>query len=148
MDEFNEAVGIGLRLLHTRDRFPEEVRLALLAKGISEDTAEQAVAHLVKKGLLSETRAVDSKLCSLSGKRAKGDHAIMAELERLGASQEAIVNTMDASGDERERARQLLAAKFGSPPSLPKAARFLNSRGFSEETISSVLEDLGADPLG
>ena len=148
MDKFNEAVGISLRLLHVVDRFPLEIRAALFAKGFSGEIIDRALEHLVGKGVLLEERALESKLRKLDGKRAKGDQAISAELERLGANPETVLAALAVQGDELSRARALIGSKFKNGAPLAKVARFLNARGFSEETITSLLEDLGEEGLG
>lgn len=142
MHDFQAAVAAGIKLLHTKERFPDEVRGALSSKGFDEETTEQAIEHLKRKGLLSEDRAVASKLRVRSGRAAKGDLGIEAELLAAGATEEAVRNALESYGSEADRAREALAAKFGESPPRAKAARFLQSRGFSQDTIESLVEEL------
>lgn len=148
MDDFNKAVGISLRFIHSRERFPAEIREHLASKGFASEVIDQTLDHLARKGVVSEERAVESRVRALSGRRAKGDIALQADLDKAGADPEIASQVILQQGDELARARDLLKVKFPEMPPPAKVARFLNARGFSEETIRSVLEDLGIDPMG
>jgi SOS response regulatory protein OraA/RecX len=142
MDRLNEAVEVSLRFMRSRERFPGEVHTALIAKGFAEEDATAAVAYLVKRGLLSESRAAEEALRRMSGKRAVGNARLAQEWETLGAI------TPLPNLDERERASAAIAARHVQRATPGQASRFLAARGFSEETIRSVLEELFPEAFG
>jgi len=142
MDRLSEAVDASLRLMKSRERFPGEIREALLHKGFTADEANAAVDHLTKKGLLSEARAAEAVLLRRSGRRAVGNARLALDLERRGASAPL------PQIEERGRAMEALSGRAGKSANPGQVGRFLVSRGFSDETIRSILEELFPEAFG
>lgn len=83
--------------------------------------------------------------------RAKGSRwgkvKILAHLERAGAPAE-VLERLEAEFDDREeeaRARAALERKFPHGVDRARAYRFLWARGFDEEVVRAVIEDLPAE---
>ncbi len=125
--------------LQGREYFPEELRARLIAAEWPLAEVEAAMELLIEKKLVSEKRALDSVLHARTGKRAVGRAKLQCELERRGAP------SVELPSDEQEIANavELVNAKYPNGAEVPKMARFLASRGFEEETISSVIDRLG-----
>jgi SOS response regulatory protein OraA/RecX len=80
------------------------------------------------------------------GKSAKGNIAMIHKLTSKGLDESMVQAFLDELAEpEIERAKNLVALKFGKGDQPKRIARFLHSRGYSEETIESLLGDLSAD---
>jgi SOS response regulatory protein OraA/RecX len=135
------ALKAALAFLKSRDRFAAEIRAHLLAKGFDEAIAEEAVADLIERKLINDCNTAERHIERNSGKRGVGSEKLRAELQKLGAPEDIIAAKLQLlEGGEAERALQALRAKYKSGAERAKAGRFLFGRGFSEETIESVLD--------
>lgn len=137
------ALQQAMKWLERREYFTEELRTRLLTAGWPESEVNEALAVLRDKRLLSDSRALEATLTSRSGKRVIGRARLSSELEKKGADADAISLVLPDDEEERARALELLSKKYPDGVDLPRAARFLASRGFEEEIIGSVLERLG-----
>jgi regulatory protein len=131
-----------VRRLAARDRFSGDLRAWLLGKGVSEEAAERAIAHLERRRLLNDDRTAENLVERSAGKAAKGRERLRAELRRLGADEETIERALAArdEGAELDAAVRLLEAKGFGPDQRARAGRLLASRGFDEETVRAALD--------
>lgn len=111
----------------------------------AEDPAqvERLLDDLEKRGWLSESRFVEQ--LTVVRRRKFGAARILHELREKGVSAAAIEAAQSQlKGGEVEAARSVWKKKFGSLPRTleerGKQSRFLASRGFSPETIRTVLK--------
>ena len=129
-----------LRLLVRREHSRAELARKLLPHAESEAAVNAVVDLLQSKKQLSDERFAEERARSLS--RKYGSARIRQDLKERGVAEE-IVERVSADGD-LERARAILSRKYRQPATareeLAKRARFLQSRGFSYEVISSVLK--------
>ena len=129
-----------LRLLVRREHSRAELARKLLPHAESEAAVNAVVDLLQSKKQLSDERFAEERARSLS--RKYGAAMIRQDLKERGVAEE-IVERVSADGD-LERARAILSRKYRQPATareeLAKRARFLQSRGFSYEVISSVLK--------
>lgn len=96
---------------------------------------------LTNHRLLDDLRYARNAIERNDGKRAIGDQALRDKLESRGVPSEVIDALMsEVDQDELSRALVLVDAKFSGTGSPGRVARFLSSRGFSDETIESILE--------
>lgn len=114
----------------------------------AEDPAEveSLLDDLEKRGWLSEARFVEQ--LTVVRRRKFGAARILHELREKGVSEAAIEAAQsELKGSEIEAARSVWKKKFGSLPQTleerGKQSRFLASRGFSPETVRTVLKDGG-----
>jgi len=130
---------LALRKLKTKDRYEAEVRSFL--SEFDEDTVERVIRFLIDRRIIDDTKTTQNLTERNTGKRLVSLEKLRAELLERGAPEE----TLDAViGQDFENKCSgmlyLLARKFSPTDSRAKAARFLYSRGFSEEEIESVLD--------
>lgn len=107
---------------------------------------ESLLDDLEKRGWLSEARFVEH--VTTVRRRKFGAARILHELREKGVSEAAIEAAQsELKGSEIEAARSIWKKKFGSLPQTleerGKQSRFLASRGFSPETVRTVLKDGG-----
>ena len=107
---------------------------------------ESLLDDLEKRGWLSESRFVEQ--LTVVRRRKFGAARILHELREKGVSAAAIEAAQSQlKGGEVEAARSVWKRKFGSLPQTleerGKQARFLASRGFSPETVRTVLKGGG-----
>ncbi len=141
---FEQALQIALKELAKGERFTSEIREALASKGAA-DLSNEVVGHLVRRNLLNDKRAAEAVLNRQSGKRALGVEKLRETLVRRGAPPELIEEVLEGeNSNAKERVLALLSKKFPQGASRAHAGRFLFSRGFSEESIESALDEWNA----
>jgi regulatory protein len=143
----NELRQQAVRLLAQREHTHAELRkkLAGSVEGCTAEDIESVLADLAATGLLSDGRAAESYLRGHGARfgAAKLKHALRAK----GVDDETIAAGMVDAGldDEIERARAIWVRKFRTAPQdkreWAKQARFLQSRGFSVDTIRRLLKN-------
>jgi regulatory protein len=106
----------------------------------SEADVDALLEHLQQRGLLSDTRFVESRVHARAARY--GNRRIEHELRQHGAAvPPALQGELRAT--EFDRAHAVWARKFGQPPTTPaertRQMRFLAGRGFGAETIVRVL---------
>jgi len=135
-------------LLAQREYSRQELRDKLKAEDASPEEVEQALAQLAAKGLVDDTRVVETLVNRRAGKL--GASRLRQELQAKGVSAELVAETMaDLKGTELARAQAVWQKKFGllaaSAADRNKQARFLASRGFSGEVVRQVISGLADD---
>lgn len=131
---------IALKALVKRDYLVAELRSLLVQKGYSDEQADGALDQISRWGFLDEPRHATQ--IAQTRQRRYGRERILAELEAKGATDVAIQAVMELLPEENEfeRARTLVVAKGFTRSDRVKAARFLATRGFSQEVIESIIE--------
>ena len=132
-----------LRLVATRARSRAEVRQHLEAWGVEAGTAEALMARLEAAGLLDD-QVVAADVSGALGRRGHGSLRAAHDLDRLGVEPAAAAQAVgDHAAGDGERARTLIADRFGPPPYdvavARRAAAFLMRRGFGEDDVASAL---------
>ena len=135
-------------LLAQREYSRKELSDKLTAAEASPEEVEQALKQLEAKGLVDDTRVVESLVNRRSGKL--GASRLRQELQAKGVSPELVAETMAGLKDtELARARAVWQKKFGqlatSGPERNKQTRFLASRGFSGEVVRQVVAGIADD---
>ena len=135
-------------LLAQREYSRKELSDKLTAAEASPEEVEQALKQLEAKGLVDDTRVVESLVNRRSGKL--GASRLRQELQAKGVSADMVAETMaELKGTELARARGVWEKKFGllasSASERNKQARFLASRGFSGEVVRQVVSGLADD---
>ncbi len=124
----------------------EHSRLELARKLASRGSVEEieiVLAELERQGLLSDARFADAYVRShaLRFGAAKLRHTLRAK----GVDDQTIAASMGDLPDELGRARAIWEKKFSAPADAKdwaRQARFLQSRGFSADTIRKLLKNL------
>lgn len=138
--DVHSALLIALRLLRRQDLTIQEISIRLEPK-FEPSVVEEAIRFLSEKKILNDCRLARFALERNEGKRAIGDQALRDKLESRGVPKELIEEIfLENDVDELSRALVLVDAKFSGSQNPGRVARFLASRGFSEDTIESILE--------
>ena len=132
-----------MQALARREYSRAELKAKLLPHASETDDVDAVLDDLVKRGWLSDARALEQTVRS---KRERfGTQRIAHELRQKGISDELISTVIpDLKQGELEAARDVWQRKFASPPQdakeKAKQMRFLQSRGFSMEVIFKVMK--------
>lgn len=138
----DDVLALVLKYLRAAERTGAELRAHLARKGVASEAVETAVAWAMAKGYVDDERVREREIELAKHDRKVGRAKVVARLERRG------VNTGEANtgyGDEEEVATALRLIESRPDMRWDKAARLLGSRGFSEETIRAVLEQVYPD---
>lgn len=135
-----EAMNLAAKALKHRDRFENEIAVLLRNKDL-----ESEVPHVLETfrrwGTLDDRRVAEGVRDQALAKRSS-TQAIRAKLLSRGVEAdlvEEVLSTLDSS-QNLSAAQALVTSKFNETTPAPKIARFLGSRGFSEEVIEAILE--------
>jgi regulatory protein len=137
------AVDAALSALQHRDLSTLEFEQRLTAKGFSEPDRGDAIATLVRTGMLDDRRFAEARAGALAA-RGAGNALIRDALERVGIDAEVLEEAIAALETEAERAR-LIVARRGSSA---RTARYLSGKGFMHETIGAVVAAGTRDEIG
>ncbi len=137
-----------LRLLSGREHSRLELRRKLANHAESPEQLEVLLDELTRKSQQSDERF--AKLRSRVLSRKYGSSRIAYDLRSKGVSDEVIeASVVEAQSTELARAKEAWRKRFGSKPAnaLEKAKqmRFLQSRGFSFDTIKQVISGIDED---
>jgi regulatory protein len=129
-----------LRYLVRREHSRDELARKLSPHAESPGILENVLVFLVSKKLLSNERFAEVRAHRLA--RKYGAAKIRQDLKSRGISAELADHAVSGM-NEVEKAKEILARKYRQLPCTreerAKRARFLQSRGFSYDTIRSVL---------
>ena len=143
--ETRAAIQLALQFLARQDATTFELRSKLGSK-FSQVAIEESIKFLQNNHLLDDLRLVRNHIESNLGKSAKGNLALIHKLTSKGLDETMVLAFLDELAEpEIERAKKLVTLKFGHGDQPKRIARFLYARGYSEETIESLLGDLSAD---
>jgi SOS response regulatory protein OraA/RecX len=130
------------RLLKRQDLTLQEISQRIEPK-FSANAVKETLQFLTDKKFVDDIRLARLAFERNEGRRAIGDELLKHKLESRGVPSEVIAGLFEeADTDELNRARILVQAKFSGSNSPGRVARFLASRGFSEDTIESILEEI------
>ena len=131
-----------LRMLKRQDLTIQELT-SRLECNFEPSLVEATVEFLTANRLLDDLRYARNAIERNEGRRAVGDQALRDKLESRGVPDQVITSLMsEVDHDELTRAQVLVSAKFSGSQSPGRIARFLASRGFSDETVESILQGL------
>jgi regulatory protein len=144
-DTPGELKARALRHLARREHSRAELARKLAPRAASTAALEQLLDALAASKQLSDERYAEARAHQLA--RKYGAARIRHDLRAKGVD-EAIVGQASAGG-ELERAAGILARKYRLPATTPRERarrmRFLQSRGFSHDTIRKLLSSSPAD---
>jgi regulatory protein len=132
-----------LRALRHRDLSVRELEERLAARGHGESERKETVESLLRTGLLDDTRFAESRAGALAA-RGSGDALIRHELSRAGVELATTEHALGTIEPERVRARAIVERRGPGP----KTARYLAGKGFSHDTVASVVAAAGERELG
>jgi regulatory protein len=134
-----------LRTLARREHSRAELARKLAPRAESAEALEQLLDALAAKKQLSDERYAEARAHQLA--RKYGAARIRHDLRSKGVDE--TVAARASAGGELERARGILARKYRTPVDSPmeraRRQRFLQSRGFSYDTIRTLLSSDAAE---
>jgi regulatory protein len=135
-------------LLAQREYSRQELSDKLMAEQASPEEIAQALAQLEAKGLVDDTRVVETLVNRRAGKL--GGMRLRQELQAKGVSPELVAETMAGLKDsELARALAIWQKKFGhvatDAATRNRQARFLATRGFSSDVVKQVVAGVEED---
>jgi regulatory protein len=140
-----KAYSSAIRMLGGREHSEQELRSKLQRRyaSQSQEQLDALIAELKELNLLSDVRYTESLIRSRVGK-GYGPYFIQQELASKGVNKALIASQLEiADVDWLSSAEDLVERKFPDAVSdeeiWAKGIRFLQRRGFSGQTISSVL---------
>jgi regulatory protein len=129
-----------LRHLARREHSRLELARKLAPHAESEPVLQGLLSELEGRKLLSNSRFAENRAHVLS--RKYGAARIRQDLKAKGVADD-VAASVTSIGDDAERARAILARKYRQPAhsreEQAKRMRFLQSRGFSYDTIRNVM---------
>ena len=132
-----------LQLLARREHARAELARKLAPHAESAEQLGALLEDLSERRVLSDERYAEMRLNARASRF--GNARLAYELRTQGVSEELVDAALASTEEELTRARQVWAHKFGNEGSALDATgrarqmRFLQSRGFSGETIRRVL---------
>jgi len=144
-DTPGELKARALRYLARREHSRAELARKLAPRAESPEALEHLLDALVARKQLSDERYAELRAHQLA--RKYGAARIRLDLKAKGIAPEAAARA--AAGGELERAAAILARKYRSPAATrderARRMRFLQSRGFSHDTIRRVVSSADED---
>lgn len=141
----DRARNIAWRILARRDRSCKQLHVALTAKGVNKQTAEQVVADLMDRGYLDDRVYAENLIDRCLSRKPCGPRSLLAKLLRHGVCRDLACQVVSEKMDgesEREFALVLLKRLQKQGDMKPgKLQRFLINRGFSHAVARHVLEE-------
>ena len=150
------GMNAALRLLSIRGRSRQELKQALTRRGVSLPVIEVVLDRLRELGYLDDTKFAKDRALSLLRNGKFGDRAVLQRLRNHGLSEteakRALAEAEEELGfDPDAAARAVLERRglAGRPLTLKekgKAARLLQSRGFSAAVVGRLVGDAAFAP--
>jgi len=146
-DAFQETYDRVLRFLAYRPRSEAEVRRYLKGKGVPSVLVEKVLGRLKQTGLVDDRAFAQYWVENREAFSPRSPFALRQELRRKGVEGEIIAEALEGLDDEDSayraglpRARRWAGLAYGE--FRRKLSAFLLRRGFSYETVNSVVERL------
>ena len=137
-----EARAQALRALRSRDHTVASLEQRLADGGTAPGARRQTLEAAERSGLIDDRRFARDRAILLSD-RGAGDHLISADLGRRGVPDVHIRAALDVLEPESSRAARLIEVRGRTA----RTARYLAARGFSEESLETLVADLSSDAV-
>jgi SOS response regulatory protein OraA/RecX len=126
-----------LGALARRDHSVASLDARLVRAGVREPERRDVVERAQRAGLVDDARFAEVRARTLAD-RGKGDALILDDLVRSGVAERDARAAVAVLEPEPARAARIVAQRGVSI----RTARFLATRGFTEETVGEVVADL------
>lgn len=136
-----------VQLLASRPHFRAELAAKLSRRGFPPEEIEAALDRLTEQGFLDDRAAAVGFVEGRAGK-GEGRARVRAELQKRGASEEAVQEALSGLPDDdlpaAQEAAERWARRGGDDPAA--LARHLGRKGFSRRAIVAVLKERPGGP--
>jgi SOS response regulatory protein OraA/RecX len=112
-------------------------------RGFDEAATAEALATLVRTGILDDTRYAENRAHSLA-ERGAGDAFIRHDLAAAGVASAGIESALEGIESEHERARRIVDRRGASA----RTARYLAGKGFAEDVVRAAVAHSADEGLG
>jgi len=136
------ARALALRALRTRDHTVASLERRLEDRGAAPGARRETLAAVQRAGLVDDHRYALER-SSLLATRGAGNELIADDLARHGVAEEHVRDALGALEPEPVRAARIVESRGRTP----KTARYLASKGFSEEALEPLVADLSAEAI-
>ena len=138
-----EAVTCAIRHIGTGIYSSGKIKIYLMQRGYSEDTAVSAVSLLIDSGYIDDMRASRKVLAVRSGKKQESRQFIYQRLLEAGIDADCADLVVDSLESDKDTCKSLYEASFGSPAddSRDREDEYVKLaclRGYSMETARSA----------
>ena len=152
-DRLLKAKSDALRLLGHASRSVEELKTRLKKKKYSDEIVSDVIDSFKRQGLLDDEKFAKLLAASRSYTRPTGRRQLEFDMRRKGLSKESIGRAIEGLGeiDEKKTARDLVFTRFSKMTGISDQKKktrlfgFLKRRGFANETIFAVMNELFKD---
>ncbi len=136
-----QALDQSLKYLAKAPRSQGQVEGFLATKGWDESTVQATIAELTNLGYLGDAALANDHAAKLFAK-GLGREKVASDLATKGFGQAEIDDALASAteSDEVAFALTLLAKRKATPSDLAKSARYLYSRGYSQEVVERAIE--------
>jgi regulatory protein len=154
-EEFNQAKVAALKFASHRQRSEKEVRLKLTEKEFAPAVIDEVVAHLEKHRILDDEAFARAFVNDQLMKKSAGVKLLRQRLRLKGISKPIIEKVLgETLGVETEialareaaakqlRRLEISSKKLPREKKLKRLADFLSRRGFTWDTVSTVIKEL------
>ncbi|MGE0001991.1 MAG: regulatory protein RecX [Fimbriimonadaceae bacterium] len=143
----SQALRLAAQLLARRDLSVAGLQARLEEAGHAQKDAQAAVDWLQRQRYLDDHGVAHRETEKAVTRRGWGRLRIEARLEDLEVSADATEAALECLDEETEKslAAIALSKRFKGKIEVPKAARFLAGRGFSEEAVRAALDAASPD---
>lgn len=144
-----ESLKLCIKWLRSGDLTEAELRKRLLAKHRPDEEIESALEAVKSRKWQSDQRVIE-RVKETSSQRLEGKAKIESRLAKRGLGEEEVheaVQDLDEDS-EKDKARACLRLRLKDGDGPAKAARILATKGFDEEVIRSLLDELFTDWQG
>lgn len=130
----DDALESALRALRHRDRSAHEVDRRLYERGFADEERRRALETLSRTGIVDDARYAQARAESLVA-RGAGDELIRHELAGAGLDPALVDDAIASLEPEIDRARHIVEKRGASA----KTARYLQGRGYSQDTVAAAV---------
>lgn len=147
-NEFQKLLDRAYHFLSFRPRSEKEVKDFLKRKGATEEIWEKIIKKLKKLKYIDDLEFASWWVEQRASFRPKGKMALKMELRQRGISSEIVTQMIEERVEELPLAKMAARKKIKVYQNLPalkfrqKMSSFLSRRGFSWQTIKTVLEEI------
>lgn len=131
-----EALSAAVGALRYRDHSASSLDRRLERRGVTPAARRRTLQTLARAGVVDDARFAHARAEALAA-RGAGDHLIADDLRRQGVAPELVEAALAALEPEPARAGAIVARRG----TAPKTWRYLAAKGFSPETIESLVAE-------
>lgn len=137
-----EARAQALQALRSRDHTVASLEQRLADRGLAPGVRRLTLEAARRAGLVDDRRFARDRATLLAG-RGAGNHFIRADLERCGVSEVDVCEVLELLEPESSRAARIIEVRGRTA----RTARHLAAKGFSEETLETLVAELSSGAL-